>query len=96
MNVAQTIDPYKVWNRFPKPWLPHQTVTFNKIRTEYMQLIHQMPGVSAKELRTRLSRTKRATFDMLNRLRQEGWIERVGQKYYVVQKPVVHVEEDDG
>ena len=95
MNFAQTVDPYKVWGRFPKPNIKSQVFKFHKVRTEVMQLLAAREGMTQRELSLCTGRARRATHDMLRKLRLSGWVKRIGQRYYVTQRPISHVNQDD-
>jgi len=82
VNLAQTVDPYKVWNRFPGPVTTLQASRYSKTRNEVVSIIKACPGSYARELRAKTGRAKRAMFALLQTLQHEGLINRVGQRYY--------------
>ena len=83
MNYAQTIDPYKVWNRFPVHNIQPQTQRYNKVRSEVLAIIDSCPGSCSKEIRSKTGRKKRAMFALLQSLRHDGLVQRIGQRYYL-------------
>ena len=82
MNMGQTVDPYKVWNRFPSPTIRKDTERYGKIRREVIELIAGCDGIASKELRAKTGHKKRAMFSLLQALQRDGRIERRAQRYY--------------